>query len=52
MNVIRVYNPNATASFMRLFMPIVDDKIGEIVDAITRQENVYVPTLTSHNQDN
>ncbi|MBE1446163.1 hypothetical protein [Paenibacillus sp. OAS669] len=52
MNVIRVYNPNATASFMSLFMPIVEDQIGKIVDKITRQENENVPTLPSHNQEN
>jgi hypothetical protein len=52
MNVIRVYNPNTTASFMRLVMPIVEDQIGKIVDKITRQEEEYVPTLTSHHQDN
>lgn len=52
MNVIRVYSPNPTASFTKLFMPILEDQIGKIVDKITRQEkNEDVPTLPSHNQE-
>lgn len=53
MNVIRVYNSNTTASFMKLFMPIIEDHIGKAVEKFTKQEKMEIaPSLTSHNQEN